>query len=484
MNSLTINNLNMQQIDAFIDFIREKTGIAIKKSQHDTLKKAIIAACVKFKISPENYYATLLQCPNDSPLLEYLIAHITVGETYFFRDANQMKLLKEIILPNLIISKRTNKQHSLRIWSAGCATGEEIYTIAIMLDQLLPDRKTWSLQLLGTDINTESLQKAIQGKFSQWSMRSIDKNIINKYFQEKKHDFSLNEDIKNSVKFAYHNLMEKNYPSFFNETNAQDLILCRNVFIYFDQNQINKIMSRFSACLTEGGHLMLGASDPIQLAECDLVFKNLEGTHILQKNQPPTQIKIMQDNEIFCAPIEDLIPKLEKQENIAMTQKVSKPAAIEKLVKQAQWQAAIQAIDRKISGKGESLTLLNLKAKALANLGQCEKSIEICQYCLRLDPANKESYFTLALNLLELNKLHEAKTVLQKAIFLDHNFIEGYYHLGLLLLRLGDKQAGLKNLNNALTSLKNKNPKENVIGATDLNYEQLGKILAREIEIR
>jgi len=110
----------------FIQIIKNRLGIVIKKHQLSDMHKVILQACLKFHCMPEKYLEILLNCRDDSPYIEYLVVGVTIGETYFFRDAHQMTLLQEVVLPSLIKMKREQKNLTLRIWSAGCATGEEI----------------------------------------------------------------------------------------------------------------------------------------------------------------------------------------------------------------------------------------------------------------------------------------------------------------------------------------------------------------------
>lgn len=281
MNKKTlINNDKMELLikdleSDFIHLIKNRLGILIHSHQVNSLQKTLLVACEKFNLMPKEYLNLLTACSDDSPLIDYLVTEITIGETYFFRDKHQMKLLENILLPSLIARKRQQKQFSLRIWSAGCATGEEIYTVAMMLEQLLPDYSEWSIQLLGTDINTISLKNAIKGNYSSWSMRTIADFYKQKYFEKNNDRYVLSENVRNKVNFDYLNLSDNNYPSISNGTNAQDLILCRNVLIYFDAVHAANLMKKINSCLSVGGFLLLGASDPIVISDTDLVIHHM-----------------------------------------------------------------------------------------------------------------------------------------------------------------------------------------------------------------
>jgi len=472
--------------DSFIQLIRHRLGLVIHDHQKKELHKTILDACKRFDCLPEAYLKLLTTCSHDSPLLEHLIAGVTIGETYFFRDKNQMRLLQDSVLPAIIKTKRGNGDLAIRIWSAGCASGEEIYTIAMLLYEMLPDLEAWTLHLLGTDINTAVLQKAKLGFYSEWSMRSITDYFKRRYFVEESHKYSINEKIRDVVTFSYLNLNDMTYPSIFNGTNAQDLILCRNVLIYFDNEHVVNLMRKFNASLVEGGYLLLGASDPINIKGTDLVFHYREGTLFSR----PTE---EQKNEIIIPPSVKLAarktPKIHvRNKPIAResTSHASKPiqavnpALIEKLFAESRWQEALDVIN---ANEKKSSYLLSASATALANLGKLTLAVNCCQKSLALDSTDKQTYFTLAMILIELNRLSEAEAALRKTLYLDHNFVIGHFQLGLLLLKNKQYDPGLKCLRNALEIVRTQDPSQPVAGFQELNYGRLTEILANEIEL-
>lgn len=161
-----------------------RTGIEIQKHQRSLLLRNIVAeACRQFHFQdPGSYLAVLKQKDDLSPEFKFLVSRITIGESYFFRYAEQMSLLRESLLPEMLARKRQNNDFSLRIWSAGCAEGQEIYSIVIMLHEMLPDINRWDLHFLATDINHDVLSKAVHGCFGEWSLRKLPENITEKYF--------------------------------------------------------------------------------------------------------------------------------------------------------------------------------------------------------------------------------------------------------------------------------------------------------------
>ncbi len=255
---------------AFIELIHKRFGLVIHVNQAQELAKTISTACNKFNYQPQEYLDQLKKCSSNSSLLADLVAAITVGESYFFRDKNQIHLLEKKLLPQLI--KQKAQDFTLKIWSAGCSSGEEIYTIAMLLAELIPNMDRWSLYLLGTDINATALQKAITGVYGQWSMRCIPQKYMQRYFLKNNRTHILSPEIRDLVQFKYLNLCDNSYPSIINGIFEVDLILCRNVLIYFDNELVTKIMKKISACMTENAYLLLGASDPIVTTDTNLVF--------------------------------------------------------------------------------------------------------------------------------------------------------------------------------------------------------------------
>src|SRR5262245_20228366 len=151
-----------------------------------------------------------------------LLYHLAIGETYFFRDIDA---LRERVLPRLIARRRTDGSRTLRIWSAGCATGEEPYTIAILLCELIDDVEAWKITILGTDINLEAINFARRGLYTQWSVRSVLPE--NPYLRPRGNRWQISDQIRRMVDFRYLNLIDNHIGL----ANA-DLVVCRNVLYY------------------------------------------------------------------------------------------------------------------------------------------------------------------------------------------------------------------------------------------------------------
>lgn len=474
---------------SFKKVILSKFGIDLQQHQLPDLHKGILEACHKFNCTPHDYFDVIKNLHDQSPEIDHLISAITVGETYFFRDDHQMKLLRQTVLPSIIEKKRLETNRMIRIWSAGCSSGEELYSIAMILSEDLKDLDNWSIKLLGTDINTKALSKAIQGEYTEWSMRSIEKGLKNKYFTENNKIYTLDSRIKDMATFDYLNLQSEFQPSIFNFTNSQDLILCRNVLIYFDRDHIAQVMKKFSSGLLKGGYLLLGASDPIVIENTELVVDH-DNCTLFAKTDKTNHVR--QPRRVYVeANIANQVEQIQvtspKRVVMKQTETRSTPiidvTVIEKLSQESRWQDIIDFVELNFLNGNVPKTIVNVYAIALANVGRLEESYKYFEISIQSDPTNKITYYAFSMVLSELNMEAKAEEALKKTLYLDHSFAVGHYQLGLLLLRNKKTAKGIKHVKNAYDISKLMPAEGTVDGADNLTYGRLAEILSYEIEM-
>ncbi len=200
----------------------------------------------------DSYLNALRDSLPTHPTWQRLIYHLAIGETYFFRDIDA---LRSQILPRLIARKRNDGKYTLRIWSAGCATGEEPYTLAILLYDLLADIVSWKITIVGTDINLSALSFARRGLYSTWSVRG--QVLESEHLRRRGTRWQVSDPIRHMVEFRYLNLID-------NHTGLAhaDLIVCRNVLMYIERERHSGIVARLSSVLAEGGELVLDHGQP------------------------------------------------------------------------------------------------------------------------------------------------------------------------------------------------------------------------------
>ena len=198
----------------------------------------------------------LLAGPLGQEEIEILADHLTIGETYFLRDPKVFEALRTKILPELI-QARAGSEQRLRVWSAACCTGEEAYSLAITLADVLPGLEDWKITVLATDINARFLAKAAAGIYSRWSFRNVPDGWKEKYFEKvNEKQFAILPRYKRMVSFSYLNLVEDAYPSLATNTNAMDVIFCRNVLMYFSADQAKRVGAKLQSSLMKDGWLV------------------------------------------------------------------------------------------------------------------------------------------------------------------------------------------------------------------------------------
>lgn len=225
----------------------------------------------------------LLEGPLTSSQIEILASHLTIGETHFFRHEKVFEILEERILPELIATRRGTERR-LRIWSAGCATGEEPYSIAMMIRKVLYDLPSWDVTILGTDINQDFLRKARRGVYSQWSFRTVPQGIKEKFFSQNGEGLEVLETVKAMVTLASLNLARDIYPHISTDTHAMDMIFCRNVLMYFTPEKQQEVVEALYRCLVDGGWLIVSPAEASVVLHPHLVTTNYPGAVMYRKD--------------------------------------------------------------------------------------------------------------------------------------------------------------------------------------------------------
>jgi chemotaxis protein methyltransferase CheR len=215
-------------------------------------------------------------------LLEVLALSLTVGETHFFRVTPQIEALRRVVLPDLIARHKTDRR--LRLWSAGCSTGEEPYTLAMLLCEQLPEPEDWHVQLVATDLNRAALDVARLAVYGEWSFRDSPLGVRTRYFTPTAKRWRLNDQVRGMVRFAHLNLAEDPFP-FASDSERIDLILCRNVTIYFGADASQKLYQRFAEAMDPAGWLLLGPSDPVPESASALEVVARDGALLWRRRQ-------------------------------------------------------------------------------------------------------------------------------------------------------------------------------------------------------
>ena len=475
--------LTEAQFARFRDLVRQRSGLEVGPRRRGDLEKAVVQALKDNDIADVgSLYARFTDPARGRPALESFIATLTIGETHFFRNRAQMEALEEVILPDLIERKRNLRR--LRIWSAGCATGEEPYSVAILLERLIPDLANWNITILATDINRHAIERAQRGTYGSWSFREVPDAIERDYFSEVDGRIEVLPRIRKLVSFDYLNLIEDAYPSLTTNTQSMDLILCRNVLIYFQEATTTKVVARLGESLVDGGWLVVGAAEPSQQVFSDFVVHNFPKTVVYQKKAGQhgtvgTLVRpIATGAETGVEPASNA-PAPTPSANPVWPPKGSTsappPPAIEKDDQGAP--AVFGSIDEAMAlidagAKDEALAMLIglaqagpdasyeafLVAKMYASRLQLYEAEHWINIAIERDSLLAPAHYVAGLILQEYGRIEGALAAFRRCNYADPEFALGHFALAGLLHRLGQQRRAHKELENVERILAKQDP--------------------------
>jgi chemotaxis protein methyltransferase CheR len=270
--SLTLPpRLSLQEFQELQRIFNTAAGLSFDESALSLFQRRLAARLPLHDLTSYRDYARLLQFGAQGEAeLSAALDLLTSGETYFFRHKQQLALLSRQILPTLAEMNAASRR--LSVWSAGCSSGEEAYTAAILLQESGLFHG-WNMRVFGHDLSHERIEHARQGCYFQGAFRSTDERIKRAYFHEAGRIWQVSEDIKRLCQFAACNLLDKNYDSFMGRV---DVILCRNVLIYLDERARARVIENLYERLVPGGFLLLGHSESLKFMGTPLELISLE----------------------------------------------------------------------------------------------------------------------------------------------------------------------------------------------------------------
>ncbi len=242
------------------DLIADTSGLYFDKKKFYFLEKRISKRIKATNTQSARNYFRLLKLGKSADELQHLITSLTTNETYFFRYLPQLESFIEEALPEVCKRKTENKERHLNIWSVGCSSGEEPYTLSILLKEQLENHESWNIRLIASDIDEKVLEKAKKGIYGKRSVKDVPEDILERYFVRKDTKFEICEEIRKSVEFYPLNLMDRDA---MREMGDMDIVFCRNVLIYFDEKARKQAVNLIYDCLVPGGFIFLGHSESV-----------------------------------------------------------------------------------------------------------------------------------------------------------------------------------------------------------------------------
>ena len=470
------------------DFVAEQTGLNFPPERRSDLQRGLVAAAAEFGFADSaSCAAWLLSTPLTRPQLHTLASHLTIGETYFFRERQTLDALAEHILPALIRRRRGHDQR-LRLWSAACSTGEEPYSLAILVRRLLPDWADWHVKILATDINERFLRKAAAGVYGEWSFRQSPAGFKEQYFTPTADGrFAVAPQFRDCVSFAQLNLAGDSFPSLATDTNAMDVILCRNVLIYFTPAHARKLVEKLRHALLDEAWLAVSPSECSQALFSQFAAVNFPGTVLYQKSRglpvsPPswTPMPAPAPAPVFAAP--------PQPDAVAAAAAVGIPDPLE--VAQSLYahgryaEATDTLLGSMVDGAAtaERPRTYSLLTRALANQGQLADARAWSERWLAADKMDCAAHYLHAMILEEQGEREAARGSLNRALYLQPDFALAHFALG-NLARAQRRGEANRHFENALRLLRARPADEPLPESDGLDVGRLMEIITTVLSL-
>ena len=443
-------NLSDIELSMVCEVIASRMGLHFPRERWAMLSRNLASAAKEFGFQNMNgFIQWLLSSELSKDQIMILASHLTISETYFWREPQVFSALTDHILPELIKSKK-NGEKSIRIWSAGCSTGEEAYSIAIALHKTIQKIEDWNITILATDINPRALSKAEHGIYGAWSFRNSPAWLKSTWFHHKEdRQYEIIPEIKQMVTFTCLSLVEM---AAISNANTMDIIFCRNVLMYFTSEWINKISQNLFHSLSEDGWFVVSSSElssqvfpqftPVNFPGAVLYRKTKNGSSYSFPSIALTE-KDVQLTSTF-SPLHPISPSFHLPFTLSPSLPISSSPSLPFTHSSIQQPQAIP--EETSADKIFSIRLL-------ADQGYLSEALSLCNEAIASYKLAPSLYFLRASILQELDKSSEAIVSLKQAIYIDSEYIMGHFTLGNLFIRQGNAKNAERYFNNVLDLL-------------------------------
>ena len=443
--------------ERIVTLVRDRAGLIFPDNRTVIIEAGVRRAMAAERMSDMGRYADALE--ESDLLLDDLFAELTVGETYFYREPAQLEYIQREVFPELRKLGR-----GVRAWSAGCATGEEPYTLSMMLHEA---NLATGASILGTDLSRVRLRLAQRGAYRNWSMRGIPEWAVERYFRRHEGTYQLSPAVVAPVEFRYLNLIADHFPSPAVGVWGIDLILCRNVLIYFDEASIAGVAAKLLGTLSDDGWLFLGASDPLlsEIVPCEVVITSAGLAY--RRRTTPKRTAAPLDQGPRSMPVTDVGAEFSAEGAMLATEAMhglldmDAPGITLPPHSVAPTPASQPAMPVAELSEIEWIE----RVRTLANAGRLREAGDACAAALDRYRVSPELTYLHTILLSEAGRHADAAAAARRALYLDRTMIVAHLALGSALRRTGDMHGAYRAFANAV-ALLDKLPSDAIVPAS------------------
>jgi chemotaxis protein methyltransferase CheR len=527
--------LSADDFGLFQELLKETSGLFFEESRNQSLHLALWQRLQhRGYDSYREYYNLLKFHPEGRLEIRELLDLITIGETYFFRNRAQFDVLMKFVLPEIMRRKVDSGDKWIRVWSAGCSGGDETYSIAMAMMEVLPSYEEWRISILGTDINRNALVCANEAVYGEKHIGHLPKTYLGKYFKVRGTTYILNTNVRELARFEYHNLAKD--PFIHERMQDLDIIFCRNVIIYFDAETTQRVIENFYHSLAQDGYLFLGHTETLWQITDKFERVEFPQTFIYKKRLSPVHQDAMkpfiavpeiviEGMTLSTAPIPafetegknnpsgstlsdsppsgwgvdgctfiketDIEKSFFQQESGAGLQETpyprddfeKPPYAREKVdsaykeatprLEEMKDQTPLSSPNRMIEQDKNHLRTYLTRATILANEAKYKEATDILGKIIEVDNLSVEAYYLLGVLSYKRSNLDEAETQFRKVVYVDPNSVLAYFNLGNLYLYQRKFLEAAREFKNAIRLLERRPKDEQIRFCEDFTVEFL-----------
>ena len=480
-------DLTPEEFGRFRDWIHKHSGIFLEDSKVDSLRISLVTRATRFGFVDYDAYFRVLTTSEDE--FKELMNLVTINETSFFRFPGQFKVLRETVIPE-IVENKSKISRSFRVWSAGCSTGEEPYTLSMTLLDSALEGMGYRGEVFGTDVSTQALDRARQAIYPARSLANLEQHVVQRWFEPVKGGHRPTQRVREIVDLSYHNLVKEPYPLAL--LNNWDVIFCRNVTIYFKLESTRRVVDNFYESLNPGGYLFIGHSETLTSISNRFELVEIDGVFVYRK--PPARRLFAFGDALAKRAAERRRPKTSELGRvlaegsssrlgspIAAAPRSSRPvrpaakaeatpvlaavpeggardtqALIEQayaLLEQARPAEAREYADQALALDPHCLEALLVRAYAHADAGDFPAAIAEANAALKIDPLLAPARFILGIIYQRQGDQVDALNEFKRTIYIDPEFVLAHFNAANIYRTRGAMEDACRSYENTLRAI-------------------------------
>jgi len=461
LNEDLAKDLTLEEFRRFRDLLHRQSGIYLEESKLDSLRISLVTRASRLGFRTlSDYHSALSQ---DEQEFNELLNLVTINETSFFRFPAQFEALRSHVLPQVMASKPAGNK-VMRVWSAGCSTGEEPYSIAMSLVESGIQVAGYKPQVLGTDVSTKALARAKAGVYGARSMMSVPAESATRFFESTPSgDFRVNDAVRSYVDFGYQNLIREPYP--LSLMGNWDIIFCRNVTIYFRLESTRRVVANFFDSLNDGGYLFVGHSETLTSINDDFEPVEAGGVFLYRKPVPRKKFALGQAParapRIARTPVKTPAQTVRPGRQPVTQEPNTVSGEVSSLLERAHADLregrpghVLQAVREVLGADPNNAEAHLLSAYVHADAGNYQEAMGAADRALAINPLLPVAHYILGIIHQRQGDLLRAISELRKTIYIDADFALAHLNLANIHKAQRKWDAAAKEYENALKALR------------------------------